>query len=594
MTDLATSLPPGLLQDVHATGALSWGDVHVAQKVAHLYGESDQMVHLALALSVRVLRAGSICLSLGTAAASVELDEDTVEIPAALWPEPERWRASVSASPMVSVGADGPGDRPLRLVGDLLYLERYWQEESTVAAELRARRSRPPEDLDVARLRAARAELLSIGTDADQAVAAVMPALAQVTVVAGGPGTGKTHTLARLLGVLWRTLPTPPLVALAAPTGKAAVRMHEALGDALTELPSDLGNELGRLRATTIHRLLGWVPESRNRFQHSRTNPLPHDLVVVDEASMISVTLMARLLDALRPQTRLVLVGDPDQLAPVEAGAVLADIVDADRPSTTINALLRDLGLRESGPVVRLQHNHRSVPEIADVAGAVLAGDEDQVVGLVGSGAVRLAATPDDTDLRRRVIDSGRAMIAAARRGDAASALGQLELHRILCAHRRGPHGVSFWSRQVEEWLVDSVEGFDPTPTWYPGRPLLVTENSPDLGLYNGDAGVVVDDGDQLRAYFARGRSEWMSVSPFLLEGVHTIHAMTVHKAQGSQFDAVTLVLPNPDSPLLTRELLYTAITRARTEVTLIGSEAALRAAVRRQAQRASGLRGRL
>lgn len=594
MTDLATSLQPGLLQDVHATGALSWGDVHVAQKVAHLYGEPDQRVQLALALSVRVLRAGSICLGLSTASASVERDEDAVGIPAELWPETGQWRAAVAASPMVTVGADAEGTRPLRLVGDLLYLERYWQEESTVAAELRVRRSRESAPIDPARLRAARQELLSVGTDAEQAVAAVMPTLSGVTVVAGGPGTGKTHTLARLLGVLWRTLPTPPLVALAAPTGKAAVRMQEALGDALTDLPDDLGAQLGRLRATTIHRLLGWVPETRNRFQHHRANPLPHDVVVVDEASMVSVTLMARLLESLRPQARLVLVGDPDQLAPVEAGAVLADIVDADAPTASIAAALRDLGLRESGSVVRLRHNHRSVPEIAEVARAVLAGDEEQVLDLVGSGAVRLAASAEGTDLQRRVTESGLAMVAAARNGDVAGALHQLELHRLLCAHRRGPYGVSLWSRQVEEWLVAAIEGFDPTLAWYPGRPLLVTQNSPDLGLYNGDTGVVVQHGDQLRAYFARGRHDRVSVSPFLLEGVQTIHAMTVHKAQGSQFDAITVVLPTPDSPLLTRELLYTAVTRARSQVTIIGSEESLRAAVRKQAQRASGLRDRL
>ena len=598
MTDLATSLTPGLLLDVHATGALSWGDVHVAQKVSHLFGESDQRVLLALALAVRALRAGSTCLELSAIEeVRFDTDEESVGVPAALLPEPDAWLAALTGSPLVTVGADAGGDRPLRLVGRLLYLERYWQEESVVAAELVARFGRPPEPVQRAALAAARAELLgNDASDLDQVTAALVPALTGVTVVAGGPGTGKTHTLARLLGVLWRTLPTAPLVALAAPTGKAAVRMQEALADAVTELPADLAGALEQLQATTIHRLLGWVPDSRNRFVHSRSNPLPHDVVVVDEASMVNVTLMARLLEALRPQARLVLVGDPDQLAPVEAGAVLADIVEAaGAPGGELGRVLGELGLPVSGPVVRLRHNYRSVRSIAELAAAVLSGDDQRALALAGAGApgVRFAAHVEETDLRERVTASGVAMVTAAQQGRVDDALRLLDQHRLLCAHRRGPFGVTLWSRQVEEWLAAALDGFDPTLTWYAGRPLLVTRNSPELGLYNGDTGVVVNHDGLLRAHFARGRRVH-TVSPYLLEGVQTIHAMTVHKAQGSQFDRVTVVLPPPDSPLLTQELLYTAITRARLEVTLIGSEESLRKAVRQKARRASGLRDRL
>jgi exodeoxyribonuclease V alpha subunit len=317
-------------------------------------------------------------------------------------------------------------------------------------------------------------------------------------------------------------------------------------------------------------------------------------VVVVDEASMVNVTLMARLLDALRPQARLVLVGDPDQLAPVEAGAVLADIVDA-QPGADLTGPLAELGLPPSGPVVRLRHNYRSVPGIAALAAAVLAGDADRALELAasGEGGVNFAANVEQTDLRERVTESGVAMVTAAREGRVTDALALLEEHRLLCAHRRGPYGVTLWSRQVEEWLATALEGFDPALAWYPGRPLLVTQNSPELGLYNGDTGVVVARDGVLRAFFARGRRTH-SVSPFLLEGVQTIHAMTVHKAQGSQFDRVTVVLPTPDSPLLTQELLYTAITRARSEVTLIGSVESLTRAVRQRARRASGLRERL
>ena len=595
--DLAVSLPEGLLRDMHATGLLSWGDVHVAQKVSFLFDERDQRVQVALALTVRALQAGSICLDLSSVRQQrFDTDETQAAVPDDLWPEPTAWRGAIEASDLVSLGSEAPPRRPLRLVGDLLYLERYWQEESTVAGELLARRSPTAQEPSPSTLLAARRELFGTEGDPDHELAAVVSATSQVTVIAGGPGTGKTTTLARVLGMLVRTAPTFPSIALAAPTGKAAVRMEEALTEALGGLPTDLAQALSGLRATTIHRLLGPLPETRNRFSHDQANPLPHDVVVIDEASMVSVTLMARLLPALRPQARLILVGDPNQLAPVEAGAVLADIVEAATPAPPgLAAVRRTSGLPDSGPVVRLRRNYRSTPTIAALASAVLAGDEAATVQIAASGGAGICfeAQAADTGLARRVVVTGGEMIAAAQEGRVRDALDALEVHRLLCAHRRGPFGVAQWSRRVEEWLVEGVAGFDPSQIWYPGRPLMVTQNARDLGLFNGDTGVVVRHGDELRAHFARGR-QIHSVSPFLLDQVQTIHAMTVHKAQGSQFDEVTVVLPPPDSPLLTQELLYTAITRAKREVTLIGSEESLRQAVRHRARRASGLRDRL
>ncbi len=597
--DLATSLSPGLLLDMHATGLLAWGDVHVAQKVSYLYGEDDQRVQLALALAVRALRAGQVCLDLAGVTGQVfEADEAAVTVPAALWPEPAGWRQSVDDSPLVSLGPDAPGERPLRLVGDLLYLERFWQEETTVATQLVSRREAAAQAaaLDLGALRAARAELFPAGSDPDQELAAVVSALSPVSVIAGGPGTGKTTTLARVLAMLVRTRRPAPVIALAAPTGKAAVRMEEALSGALASLPADLAAGLSGLRAGTIHRLLGWTPASRSRFVHDAANPLPHDVVVIDEASMVPVTQLARLLTALRPQARLILLGDPDQLAPVDAGPVLHDIVEAEvPPPAPLRSALHQLGLPDSGAVVRLRHNYRSRPALAALAAAVLEQDADRAVALATAGepGILLAGTAGDTPLQEQLVRQGSAMIEAARDGRITDALAQLEVHRLLCAHRRGPYGVALWSRQVEEWLAAAVPGFDPTLTWYPGRPLLVTQNATDLGLFNGDTGVVVADPGGLRAHFARG-SRVHSISPFLLDSVQTVHAMTVHKAQGSQFDQVTVVLPPPDSPLLTRELLYTAVTRARSQVTLIGSVESLVTAVTSPPRPAGGLRARL
>ena len=632
----------GLLAKAEALGLLSWGDVHVATKLAFLFDEPDERVAFALALTVATLRAGSVCLDLSEVRGlALGADDAVVEVPDDLWPDDGAWRAALRDSPLVAVGAEAPTGRPLRLVGELLYLERYWRDESVVAEQLLARRALPPTRPDAARLREVVGQLFDAEPDQSQATAVTMALLSPVTVIAGGPGTGKTATIARVLAGLL-ALGTPPArVALTAPTGKAAARVEEAIAEAAARAPAEVRPALGQVRATTIHRLLGWTPDSRNRFAHNAGAPLPSDVVVIDEASMVSLPLMARLLDALRPQARLILVGDPDQLAPVEAGAVLADIVDAHllspagpspqafppgpsvpttfappstSPVTPTTAVpspapaaaptpapselageLAQLGLPPSGPVVRLRRNWRFSGTLAELAKAVLDGDEDEAVRLAAGGdpSVAFGADAGATDVRDRAVDAGLRLARAARAGDARTAVEALSVHRLLCAHRQGLYGVSWWTRQIEGWLAQADPEFSFAGQWYPGRPLLIGQNAPDLGLYNGDTGVVVEDAEAVRAYFPRGR-DLVPLSVFALDQVQTAHAMTVHKAQGSQFDAVSLILPPPESPLLTRELLYTAITRARSHVTLVGGEDALRAAIRRRARRASGLAARL
>ena len=433
-----------------------------------------------------------------------------------------------------------------------------------------------------------------------------------VTVIAGGPGTGKTTTIARLLAVLAETLDTLPRVALAAPTGKAAARMQEAVTEEFARLTGEGIEVPPTPPASTLHRLLGWRPDSHSRFRFNRHNHLPYDMVVVDETSMVSLTLMSRLLEAMRPDAQLVLVGDPDQLASVEAGAVLGDLVRRqprpapDHRSDVLAPLLPadmqpadEVESELRNDVVRLRIVHRYGGAIGELAEGIRRGRSDDVMAVLRRGNPQVEFVETDVDtrnptglegLRADVVNSGRALIEAALAGDASAALEALDQHRLICAHRRGPYGVARWSQEVERWLAAAVPEFEPDREWYIGRPLIITANNYELGLFNGDTGVVIDHGTTgPAAVFTRG-TEVIEVAPSRLDAVGTVHAMTVHRAQGSQFARATVLLPPAESALLSRELLYTAVTRARKSVRVVGTTASIRAAAERPVVRASGL----
>jgi len=581
----------GLLADFNRAGILTAADVHVAQRLGRLGGEADEAVLLAVALVVRSTWHGSVVLDLSTAEAttSPEVDEEGAgpEAPVDLaWPV--GWVERCAASPLVG----GPVvDAPLRMHGTRLWLARYWDQEEQVATELRERSAVAPDDLDPAVLTTGLDRLFRDPADADQRSAAEACAMSRVSVLAGGPGTGKTTTVSRLLALLKEQQPELR-VRLAAPTGKAAARLEEAVRSSTASLDhAEDRDRVGELPATTLHRLLGWRPEARSRFRHDRTNRLPAEVVVVDEASMVSVTMMARLLEALRPSTRLVLVGDPDQLASVEAGAVLGDLVDA---SSRI-------------AVAALSTNRRfpATSGIALLAAAVQEGrGEDALAVLAADDApeVELVAVADDAVLsveqvgavRADVVRSGTALHDAAEAGDARAALAALDAHRLLCALRRGPRGVTHWSALAERWVSDVHPVVPRADGRYAGEPLLVTANDYEIELFNGDTGVVVADAHGgLVAAFGRG-GDPIEVPLVRLGAVRPLHAMTVHRSQGSQFERITVVLPPAGSPLGTRETLYTAVTRATSHVRVIGSAEALVEAIGRPAARATGLRERL
>jgi exodeoxyribonuclease V alpha subunit len=583
-----TARAPGALRAFNEAGVLTPADVHVARRLTELAGEPDEWVALATALAVRGPRLGHVYVDIATIHDTVTVDTDEpVDLTALPWPPADAWLERLQASGLVTVGENGPADRPLRLVDTALYLDRYWREERQVAADVIALRDGPPITVNEPLLTDGLTRLFQ-GDDPDnrQRAAAETAVRSRFAVVAGGPGTGKTTTVARILVLLIEQSTEPPLVALAAPTGKASARLTEAVHEeaAKLDISEDIRTRLAALEASTLHRLLGWRPGTHSRFRHDRTNRLPHDVVIVDETSMVSLSLMARLVESVRPEARLILVGDPGQLTSIEAGAVLGDIV----------------GTEAAPGIVVLNRVHRFGGAIARVAEAIRHGDADATIEALDDVTWIPVdpATPESqaalAPVRDGAIECFRVVTEAAHAGEAAEAIAALGAFRVLCAHRQGPYGVTSWTSRIETWLAEALDAFAPDGDWYPGRPLLVTENDYGLGLYNGDTGVVIagDDGHLTAAFERRG--EVAEFSPTRLAAVDTVYAMTVHKSQGSQFDTAAVLLPDVTSPILTRELLYTAVTRARRHLVLVGTEAAVRSAVERPVARASGLRWRL
>jgi exodeoxyribonuclease V alpha subunit len=571
----------GLLRTFNEAGVLDASDVHVARRLCALVEEEEPLVALAVAFVVRAVRGGSVCVDLASVA-----DPELPDLP---WPEPDAWCAAVLASGLTS--ADRPVLRVLE--GDdarLLYLDRYWREEEQVHADLVGRPA-GADGPDETWLAAALDRVFPVEGYDEQRAAARVAQTRATTVLTGGPGTGKTTTVAALLALCAEQAELagrPPLrIALAAPTGKAAARLQQAVEQEVADLPASDRARLADVKAVTLHRLLGARPDTSSRFRHHRDNRLPHDVVVVDETSMVSLTMMARLLEAVRSGSRLILVGDPFQLTSVEAGAVLADLVEAVQEKTRIG-------------VAALVTSHRFGESIGGLAEAVRRGDADEAVALLEAGGdhVAMLDVPDPAAaIRGLVAPHALEVLRTAERGEAERALRLLEQKRLLCAHREGPYGVRHWNAQVERWLGEET-GEPIWSTWYAGRPLLVTANDYGLGIYNGDVGVAVRPPDRSPH---RGLRAAIDASTGLLDlatsrvaQVETMHALTIHKSQGSQADEVVVVLPPPESRLLTRELFYTAITRARERVVVVGSPGDVRAAIDRRAVRATGLRQRL
>lgn len=598
----------GVLAEWNEAGVLAAADVHITDRLVTMCAEPvSETARLGAALAVRAVRLGSTCLALDRLGELAGDDTADLTIPSS-----DAVLDALLESPLVAGSEAGPL-RPLvvrrSIDGPLVYLQKYFRQEQTIRETL-ARRAQTTPVVEADALRAAIAAVYTSPEDGHlQKLAAAVAATRWTTVLAGGPGTGKTYTVARILAVL-DALQGPGLrIGLCAPTGRAAAQLQASV-EAESTVPVTA-------HAVTLHSLLGWRPGANPRYGRGRT--LPHDVIVVDETSMLSMTAMSRLLDAVRPDARVIFVGDPHQLASVEAGAVLADLVEradvagVQGESGTMTAVsqaaLEAVGLDAdhelepedtdhlAGGVITLRRQFRFGGGISRVAAAVNAGDADEVLRLVAADDVpnvELVA-PDDLDaVRADLVEWGRALRAAARRADADGALDALDAHRVLCAHREGSWGVRGWSARITEWL--GTAGAE-LAGWYAGQPILVTANDRQTATFNGDTGVVIADpegrtqgADGVRVAFRRGGSVRL-LHPTQLADVVSVHAMTIHRSQGSQFRQVTVILPPTGSELLTRELLYTAITRARDHVRIVGTPEVLAAAVDRRVQRASGLR---
>ncbi len=583
----------GVLADFNRAGVIESTDIHVATNLGRALGEHDQEVLLAVALLVAQTRAGSVCLDLETTAligsdtTVGEVADDELAVEPLQWPQPQEWCQLVARSPLTQ-----SVDPPITLRGTLLYLDRYVRHEDHLLAAIQSRRAREVEVDDVL-LQESLSRLFQTDFDPNQRDAVETAVTKSLAVIAGGPGTGKTTTIAKVVAALTTQLASSPIVhpmiALSAPTGRAAARLQEAVQGAAAGLSGDEegAKYMETIQASTLHRLLGWQPGNRSRFRHHSGNPLPHDVVIVDECSMISLALMDQLLDAVRPEARVVLVGDPRQLASVDAGSIFGDIVGPAKAS--------DKGIG----VVVLTRVHRFGGEIAGLAEAILVGDSDAAEELMRSDSPSIGwcetAEDADTSTARAVAlaelePHWLSLIDHAEEGDAAGASHAVSQARVLCAHREGPAGVALWNAHAFSSLASHRSiGHDPNG-WFLGRPLMVTENDYQLGVFNGDSAVIVADSvDGEVAVFEREPTP-LRVVPTRLGHVTTAFASTVHKSQGSQFGTVVVVLPHHESHVLSRELLYTAVTRATDRVIVVGSRASLVAAINRRSRRASGL----
>ncbi len=556
------------LDELRSLGLLEFLDVELARSLSRLGGEADPNVALAIALTSRNVRAGHTCFPLGTAAE--ELWPRPSLVPAAL-PEPTAWAENLRASRLTQGG-------PLVLdARNRLYLRRFWKLESDIAKELAERAGRPRRFPDEGPWLASTLDRLFPGGENTPQRRAAQNALEHsVTLLCGGPGTGKTTTVASIIAMIverdLRATGKAPEVMLLGPTGKAAARLGQAvLGakqriDASPEVLACIPTE-----ASTVHRALGMHRQGM-RFSRNADEPLQADVIVLDEASMIDLALMRQLLDATPAGATLLIVGDPDQLTSVEAGSVLRDLVGASDQTwwrDRVTYLSKTWRYAEAQPLGRLV---RAIREGSAEALDALLSTED-AVDVVWKPLRQLSS-----ELDRAATHWGEVLHPSNRES-------HFELrgrYVMLTPFRHGPIGTDRLGAAIRERLAASGKGFG-------GTPIIIEQNSQELGVFNGDFAILID-GETPTAIVQGDSQEPREIAEARLPRYADAFALSVHKAQGSEFDEVLVVLPEEDAPLLTRELLYTAVSRAKKRVRIVGPKAVVLAALGRRARRDSGL----
>ena len=572
----------------------------LVDSLRRLDATAPDSVLAAAALCCEALGKGDVCLPLARLAGQRPWLEFAFVLP----PLAE-WRAQLEASTLV--GAPG-AFAPLILDGSRLYLARYQAYESQLASQLLSRASDLPE-VDESVLTESLTRLFAFNQQTPdwQRLAAAQAVRRRLAVISGGPGTGKTTTVVRLLAALLEQPGGAQLaIGLAAPTGKAAARMAEAIRNAKAALPvSEAIKAALPEEARTLHRLLGSRGDTP-KVRHDAARPLALDVLVVDEASMVDLALMAKLVAALPPHARLILLGDKDQLAAVEAGAVFAELCEGRGFDAQAAADLQRITgqvvpvepprSRLGDAVVLLTHSHRFAGDsgIGELARRINDGDAPGTLNLLREQRTDLhwQAQPTPAALLERLDQGYRPYLQAARGGDPAQAFAAFNAFRALTAQREGPWGVSGLNEALEA-RIKRRYSLPERERWYPGRAVMVRQNDYALGLFNGDIGLCLHGEHGLRVYF-EGEDGYRAFAPARLPSHDSAFAMTVHKSQGSEFSEVLLALPELPSPLLTRALFYTGITRAKRKVEIWGLAARLCDAVNTRAERAAGLAERL
>ncbi|AYH06790.1 exodeoxyribonuclease V subunit alpha [Pectobacterium parmentieri] len=609
-----------LLEMAQARRLLRPLDIQFARMLAD---ETQPDLLLAAACLSAHSGAGHVCLPLGNLQAQTLFDGRDPELAQQLLAgvglnTAAAWQQRLLTSDAVS---DGSKPTPLVLQGEKLYLQRSWQSEGRVAQFIASERDTVSADEPA--IRAVLDRLFpDAGEEIDwQKVAAAVALTRRIAIISGGPGTGKTTTVAKLLAALIELNTGEALrIQLAAPTGKAAARLTESLGLALHRLAVDqTQREAFPQEATTLHRLLGAVTDSQ-RLRHHQENPLHLDVLIVDEASMVDLPMMANVIAALPAQARIIFLGDRDQLASVEAGAVLGDIcrfAEAGYSRGRTQQLQRLTGcmLDGSGPegqttvgdsICLLRRSYRFDPHsgIGQLALAVNGGDEARVRAVLNGEFADITCSPlaeaeEYQVMLAQCVEGYRDYLQLITVGAPPDAvLLAFQRYRQLCALREGPFGVAGLNQRIEQALHQSgliQRSRNPLNRWYPGRPVMIERNDAALGLFNGDIGIaMMGENRELRVFFPLPNGETKDVTPSRLPPHETAYVMTVHKSQGSEFDHTALVLPNHYLPVLTRELVYTAITRARQRLSLYTDVRILCRAVKTPTQRYSGLEERI